>query len=483
MDYDNDGILDFISGSYDPGDVYLFRGLGKGKYGKQEALVDENDVPLVHHPVEMAKFNEFKKDDYSEEATQYRVASFGSWVAAADWDADEDLDMLIGSFSGGLFLRENIGTREEPKYSGDSIAIKVGGKALKENCHAAPVVADWDGDGVFDLVVGSGDGSVGWYKNIGSVSKPEFGPRNLLVSPAYVRSDDEQPADQNEHGGKFLIQKLNKDEVPSPGARAQICVCDYNQDGALDLIVGDYSDVQITRELSKKEQQELDALELEQKALGEKLKPLQEKLYGEASKELDKAEKAKLEKEYQSLMEEYMKLDEKRPTYFAKSGPASFVWLYLRKSDAALVNSNFESENPSSAETEDASENENATGPVSFDAMLKKVDGKHQLHVEFNVKPKWHLYADSGSSGSQEVSLKLELPNGVTTDGEWENPATKRSTKSPGQKLYKGHGLFKRNLKLASNSNGEIKVEVAYQVCNQSMCMPPMTKELLVKIK
>ena len=31
MDYDNDGILDFISGSYDPGDLYLFRGEGKGK--------------------------------------------------------------------------------------------------------------------------------------------------------------------------------------------------------------------------------------------------------------------------------------------------------------------------------------------------------------------------------------------------------------------------------------------------------------------
>jgi len=28
VDYDDDGILDFISGSYDPGDIYLFRGLG-----------------------------------------------------------------------------------------------------------------------------------------------------------------------------------------------------------------------------------------------------------------------------------------------------------------------------------------------------------------------------------------------------------------------------------------------------------------------
>ena len=159
------------------------------------------------------------------------MASFGSWVAAADWDADEDLDMLIGSFSGGLFLRENIGTRDKPQYSGESVAIKVNGKPLKEVCHTAPVVADWDGDGVFDLVIGSGDGSVGWYKNIGSASKPKFGTRNLLVSPAYVRSDVKQPADQSEHSAKFLIQSLGPDETPIPAARAQICVCDYNKDG------------------------------------------------------------------------------------------------------------------------------------------------------------------------------------------------------------------------------------------------------------
>ena len=84
MDYDNDGILDFISGSYDPGDVYLFRGLGEGKYAKVKNIVDENDLPLVHHPAEFQKYKALPADDYSDEATSLRVASFGSWVAAAD---------------------------------------------------------------------------------------------------------------------------------------------------------------------------------------------------------------------------------------------------------------------------------------------------------------------------------------------------------------------------------------------------------------
>ena len=50
MDFDNNGTLDMISGSYDPGDIYLFRGLGNGEYAKRELLKDENDIPLVHHP-------------------------------------------------------------------------------------------------------------------------------------------------------------------------------------------------------------------------------------------------------------------------------------------------------------------------------------------------------------------------------------------------------------------------------------------------
>ena len=45
MDYDADGIDDVITGSiYE--DVYLFRGLGDGKFAKAELLKDKDGKPL-----------------------------------------------------------------------------------------------------------------------------------------------------------------------------------------------------------------------------------------------------------------------------------------------------------------------------------------------------------------------------------------------------------------------------------------------------
>lgn len=230
MDFNADGILDFISGSYDPGDLYFFRGLGGGKYAVVEKLRDKAGTPLVHHPRELIKYHRLKDDPGadSDEKIQARVASFGSWPAAVDWEQDGDLDMLIGTFSGQLFLRLNEGTREKPSYSTESVPVEAGGKPFKVNGHAAPVIADWDGDGLWDLVVSASDGSVGWYRNHGAKTEPKFKAGETLV--------------EAKASSKFLFQFLTTDEIPTPGVRTQICVVDYDLDGDLDLILGDYRD-------------------------------------------------------------------------------------------------------------------------------------------------------------------------------------------------------------------------------------------------
>lgn len=234
MDFDGDGTLDMISGCYDPGDVYLFRGQGRGKYAAGVPIVDETGLPLVHHPIEYAKFKAWKGDANSNDAIQLRVASFGSWPCAVDWDHDGDLDMLIGSFSGGVYLRVNEGTRQAPRFSSASTAIHAGGAPLKVVAHADPVAADWDDDGRWDLVVGVADGSVVWFRNEGTATAPVWNAAMTLIER------------RAEH--KFLTQYLAADEPVGRGVRHQIDVVDYDGDGKLDLLVGDYSSVRRLRE-------------------------------------------------------------------------------------------------------------------------------------------------------------------------------------------------------------------------------------------
>ncbi len=54
--------------------------------------------------------------------------------------------------------------------------VQAGGKPISvEVGHSAPILADYDGDGLKDLLVGQfGNGRLRIYKNIGSATEPKF---------------------------------------------------------------------------------------------------------------------------------------------------------------------------------------------------------------------------------------------------------------------------------------------------------------------
>jgi len=323
VDYDDDGILDFISGSYDPGDTYLFRGLGDGRYAAVEKILDKNDVPVVHHPEQLVAYERMRNDPDADrdKRVQARVASFGSWVAPVDWDDDGDLDLLIGSFGGQLYLRINEGTRSQPIYSPESIPVQAAGEPLRVRCHANPVVADWNEDGLWDLVVSAGDGSVGCYENTGTAASPRFSERRLLV---------EAPAES-----KFWMQYLDPGQDPQPGVRAQICVVDYNLDGRLDLVLGDFSGIARLRELDEAQRAEFEAVlqSIEQTSAALRAE-------GRGIREADDREQRTKE-----LQAEIDVLLQKKAAFLLKADDhdggtfghpvSSFVWLYLRQPGAA----------------------------------------------------------------------------------------------------------------------------------------------------
>jgi hypothetical protein len=210
VDFDGDGTLDLISGSYDPGELYLFRGEGRGKFSAREVIKDKSGKPILKVPYQKSP-----------------VESFGTWTALVDWDDDGDLDILVGTFEGLIFLRRNDGSRKQPAYATQNEWVKVGPKALRVpgGEHANPVIVDWDGDGKWDIVTGAANGGVYWYRNIGPRGRPEFESPVTLIPM---------------HDGIGSSERLAPGQDPKPGIRSQIAVTDYDRDGKLDVLLGDF---------------------------------------------------------------------------------------------------------------------------------------------------------------------------------------------------------------------------------------------------
>ncbi|MCA9015257.1 MAG: VCBS repeat-containing protein, partial [Planctomycetaceae bacterium] len=326
VDLDGDGLRDFISSYYDPGYCYYFRCLGHQKYAAPVELVDKTGVP-VRSSVQ-------QKQDYQ---------SFGSFYTPVDWDADGDFDLLIGCFDGHLKLRLNEGDAKKYVFATENQTVNAGKEPLKVEKHCCPVVVDWDKDGLWDILAGSDEGSVVWYRNVGSKTAPQFAESQILVP-------------KHDGFGYDLVRWSEQDIVP--GIRSQIEVVDYNKDGKLDLILGDFCTAfDFRKDLTSKEKQQVETLQTKLKEAAEPYGAKQKALRDDFQKRYpgDKIFSEKADKEwteaYQALKKspeaqkmeayevEYVKQMRLLLASTAHEGNRSFdlakshgyVWLFLRK--------------------------------------------------------------------------------------------------------------------------------------------------------
>lgn len=130
--------------------------------------------------------------------------AFNLAPAAADFDADGDLDLLLGTWNKDVLYARNEGTAREPRWIVDeSLTIRP-----PRVSHSAPAVADIDADGDLDVFLGQSNGAIVFYRNTGTRSKPRF----TLVSDRF-------------------------DDIKA-GRRSTPAIVDVDGDGLLDMVLG-----------------------------------------------------------------------------------------------------------------------------------------------------------------------------------------------------------------------------------------------------
>src|SRR5690606_23060327 len=119
---------------------------------------------------------------FQQEAEHLKVGAL-STPFAYDWDNDGDLDLIVGDTAGYISFVENLDGGNPPRWAvpvylqaeGEVIRIQAGpngsiqGPAEAKWGYTVLHVADWNHDGLPDIVINSIWGEVLWYENEGSL--------------------------------------------------------------------------------------------------------------------------------------------------------------------------------------------------------------------------------------------------------------------------------------------------------------------------
>ncbi|MGB0579834.1 MAG: exo-alpha-sialidase [Limisphaerales bacterium] len=159
--------------------------------GDQDLIVGDEDgrVAFVEHTGRTFKgVPQFKAPVYFEqEASTLKYGALAT-PFCVDWDGDGDEDIISGNTAGYVGFFENLTGGKNPKWArvknlsagGKTLRILAGPNgSIQSPCEAkwgytTLSVADWDHDGLHDLIINSIWGEILWYRNVGTKNAPKL---------------------------------------------------------------------------------------------------------------------------------------------------------------------------------------------------------------------------------------------------------------------------------------------------------------------
>jgi Ca2+-binding RTX toxin-like protein len=100
----------------------------------------------------------------------------------ADLDGDGDLDLIVGDGRGLLFYYKNTGSSTNPVYTRQTDAANPF-NGIDVGDSISPAFADLDGDGDLDAIVGERYGTLYYFKNTGSRTNPVYTAQTGVANP------------------------------------------------------------------------------------------------------------------------------------------------------------------------------------------------------------------------------------------------------------------------------------------------------------
>lgn len=254
FDHDGDGLMDILVADYGyfaPGGLY-----------PSKVLLLRNTGTATSPAFEIVT------DDYMDLSTS--GIGQAMYPAFADLDNDGDQDMYVGELQGKLYYFENIATGPVADFVLTTPQVPdAGGTAIDVGQWAKPQFFDVDGDGRIDMLVGERNGNINYYRNIGTVSAPEWtlvndtlggvvvnewwnitgysvpfmflndaGERELLVGSESGWIWDFDHIDGN-LGGTFDLVDSTWQDIKD-GSMSSVALYDLTGDGWADAVTGNY---------------------------------------------------------------------------------------------------------------------------------------------------------------------------------------------------------------------------------------------------